>query len=94
MSMHAVQSMPLGPSRGSPASAGQARAPSPGSIDNLFKRLLDAILAYKQRKANEAMLSVLDEHMLRDVGLTRLDVNGTTARLPTHGPLAPHALHF
>ncbi|MCL4765071.1 MAG: DUF1127 domain-containing protein [Hyphomicrobiaceae bacterium] len=90
MSMNATESMPLSPGRGNPASADSALTQLP----NIFNRVLGAILAYKQRKANEAILSVLDERTLRDIGLTRLDVNGTSPRLRTHGPLAPHALHF
>ena len=90
MSINTTGSLPL--------SMGQECAASPLSrINGLLRSVLEAICAYRQREANAAIMSTLDEHTLRDIGLTRFETKCADARLLTpltHGPLAPHSLHF
>ena len=93
MSMQSVQAAPLSLTRaGRDQSSSLARAAR--RVGSLLKKAMDAICAHKQRKATAAILSALDDHALRDIGLTRFDVTGVSPRRRSHGPLAPHCLHF
>ncbi len=92
MSIQSTEAITVGVDPTAPTSALPAQAMR--RIAAILKRTRDAICAYKQRKANEAILSMLDEHTLRDIGLTRSDIEVVAPRLRFQGPLAPHALHF
>jgi uncharacterized protein YjiS (DUF1127 family) len=58
----------------------ECAAPPLGRINGVLRNVLEAICAYRRRKANAAIMSTLDEHTLRDIGLTRFEAKCADAR--------------
>ncbi len=56
--------------------AGHIALPTPTQIAarNALRGLLDTVSAWRARARQRHALSMLDDHMLRDIGLTRVDV--------------------
>jgi uncharacterized protein YjiS (DUF1127 family) len=55
------------------------RAPAP-LFQGLFSRLADTFFAWQQRTEQRRRLAQFDDRMLRDIGLSRADVEHETAK--------------
>lgn len=69
--MHVLQNTPF------PGSVAGLRRPAPAL---LLHRLLEALRRRRQRAAERRVLLALDEHILRDIGLTRAEIERRTRR--------------
>ncbi len=62
-----------------PRPAVAAARPAPG-LGTLLVRLIDTLLDWQERARQRHHLSGLDDHLLRDIGLSRADVEHETAK--------------
>ena len=61
------------------SSVGTGREGLGGKLLRAATRLADVILLWQERATQRAHLATLDDHMLRDLGLSRADVQRETA---------------
>ena len=45
-----------------------------------FERSVEILFAWQQRRADRLRLQSMDDHMLRDVGLSRADIEGEASK--------------
>lgn len=62
------------PTQVMPTHAPAERAPRASSLTGALARAVDAVLTWQERGRQRRQLMRLDDHLLRDIGLTRADV--------------------
>ena len=62
------------------ASSPQPGAGFVGTVARQLTRLLDVVLLWQQRAAERAQLANLSDHHLKDIGMSRADVEAETAK--------------
>lgn len=51
-----------------------------GAVDSVLERVVDALFAWQRRLADRAALRALDDRMLRDIGLSRADIEAEISK--------------